>query len=125
MAYESPSEKRQPITTSQIKRLQEQCYLIDDDVRWLVALISDTGMRLAEAAGLKRDDLNLEHQYPHITLKPYVHRSLKTKASERIIPLVGVSLWAAKRTLQKLRVTFVSLDIPTIATATATLLMQP
>ena len=33
LAYESPSEKRQPITTSQIKRLQEQCYLIDDDIR--------------------------------------------------------------------------------------------
>ena len=92
LAYESSSEKRQPITTSQIKRLQEQCYLIDDDVRWLVALISDTGMRLAEAAGLKADDLHLEHQYPHLTLKPYVHRSLKTKASERVIPLVGASL---------------------------------
>ena len=91
LAYESSSEKRQPVTTSQIKRLQEQCYLIDDDVRWLVALISDTGMRLAEAAGLKIDDLNLEHQYPHLTLKPYVHRSLKTKASERVIPLVGAS----------------------------------
>ena len=101
LAYESSSEKRQPITTSQIKRLQEQCYLIDDDVRWLVALISDTGMRLAEAAGLKADDLNLEHQYPHLTLKPYVHRSLKTKASERVIPLVGASLWAAKRIIHK------------------------
>ena len=25
---------------------------IDDEARWLVALISDTGMRLSEAAGL-------------------------------------------------------------------------
>ena len=58
LAYENSSEKRQSITTSQIKRLPEQCYLIDDDVRWLIALISDTGMRLAEAVGLKADDLN-------------------------------------------------------------------
>ena len=32
-AYENSSEKRQPIATSQIKRPQEQCYLIDDNVR--------------------------------------------------------------------------------------------
>ena len=58
-------------------------------------------MRLAEAAGLKADDLNLEHQCPYPTLKPYVHRSRKTKASERVIPLVGASLWAAKRIILK------------------------
>ena len=91
---------RKPIPIDVIKQIQQICYEKDDDVRWLVALISDTGMRLAEAAGLKADDLNLEHQYPHLTLKPYVHRSLKTKASERVIPLVGASLWAAKRLIK-------------------------
>ena len=60
-------------------------------------MISDTGMRLAEAAGLKIEDLKLEHQHPHITLTPYPHRILKTKSSERVIPLVGSSLWAAQR----------------------------
>ena len=48
-------------------------------MRWLVALISDTGMRLAEAAGLKTEDLKLNQEHPHITLKPYPHRSLKPK----------------------------------------------
>ena len=60
-------------------------------------MISDSGMRLAEAAGLKAEDLKLNQEHPHITLKPYPHGSLKTKASERVIPLVGASLWAAKR----------------------------
>ena len=33
---------------------------MNDEVRWLVALISDTGMRLSEAVGLLKDDLSLE-----------------------------------------------------------------
>ena len=97
LAFENSTQKRQPLTTQQIKQLQEACYSVDDDMRWLVALISDTGMRLAEAAGLKTEDLKLNHEHPHIILKPYPHRSLKTKASERVIPLVGASLWAAQR----------------------------
>ena len=32
--------------------VQEGCRHLDDEPRWLIALISDTGMRLAEAAGL-------------------------------------------------------------------------
>ena len=51
LAFESSTQKRQPLTNQQIKHLQEACYQVDDDMRWLVALISDTGMRLAEAAG--------------------------------------------------------------------------
>ena len=43
----------------QINQLQEAWYQIDDDMRWWVALISDTGMRLAEAAGLKTENLKL------------------------------------------------------------------
>ena len=42
-------------------------------------------------------DLILDSPYPHVVVRPYPYRSLKTKASERIIPLVGASLWAAQR----------------------------
>jgi integrase len=62
-----------------------------------VALISDTGMRLSEAAGLHIDDIKLDEEVPHIDLKPHAWRSLKTKGSQRQIPLVGASLWAAQR----------------------------
>ena len=34
---------------------------------------------------------------PHIDLKPHPWRRLKTKGSQRLIPLVGASLWAARR----------------------------
>lgn len=97
LAPEDNKRKRQPLTDKQIKALQQNCYQTDDDLRWLVALISDTGMRLAEAAGLKTRDIHLDDENPYVELKPYPHRRLKTKASTRVIPLVGASLWAAQR----------------------------
>jgi integrase len=36
----------------------------DDEMRWLLALISDTGVRLAEAAGLHKDDIILDAPCP-------------------------------------------------------------
>jgi len=95
-----PSEnnkKRYPIKDTKLKRLQRECFLLDDDIRWLVALISDSGMRLSEAVGLLVDDLVLDAEQPHINLIKHQHRRLKTDASERVIPLVGASLWAARR----------------------------
>ena len=92
--------KRKPIPLDEIKRIQKLCINIDDDMRWLIALISDTGMRLGEAAGLHLDDIRLNESIPHIDLKPHPWRSLKTKGSERRIPLVGVALWAAERILK-------------------------
>ena len=66
-------------------------------MRWLLSLISDTGMRLAEAAGLHKDDIILDAPAPYINLQPQSWRRLKTKSSARHIPLVGASFWAAKR----------------------------
>jgi integrase len=89
--------KRLPISLKNIRIIQSQCKLIDDDMRWLIALISDTGMRLAEAAGLAISDLTLNHEVPHIIVQQHEWRSLKTISSERKIPLVGAALWAAQR----------------------------
>ena len=54
-------------------------------------------MRLSEAAGLHINDIILDEDIPYINLKPHPWRSLKTKGSQRQIPLVGASLWAANR----------------------------
>ena len=89
--------ERKPIPVELIKRVQRKCKNQDDDLRWLVALLSDSGMRLGEAVGLLKSDIKLDANIPHISLKPHQWRTLKTKGSERSIPLVGVSLWACKR----------------------------
>ena len=91
------AKKRKPIPIENIKEIQRECMSIDDEARWLVALISDTGMRLSEAAGLHVDDIKLDCEIPHIDLKPHAWRGLKTRGSQRQIPLAGASLWAAKR----------------------------
>lgn len=91
------TEDRKPIPLSDIRTVQAKCRQIDDDIRWLVALISDTGMRLAEAAGLSVNDFKLDDPVPHVVIQPHSWRSLKTSASERSVPLVGEALWAARR----------------------------
>jgi len=53
---ETNKVQRIPISNRSIKVLQVECKAIDDDIRHLLALISDTGMRLSEAAGLMVDD---------------------------------------------------------------------
>ena len=93
----SNSEGRQPIPQKNIERIKAECHKLDDDMRWLVALLCDSGLRLGEATGLAKDDLVLDHSIPHIKVKPHPWRSLKTVGSEREVPLIGVSLWAANR----------------------------
>ncbi|XDZ67905.1 DUF6538 domain-containing protein [Alphaproteobacteria bacterium LSUCC0226] len=96
MPEEQP-RKRVSIPVETIRSIQQACYTVDDDMRWLVALISDTGMRLAEATGLHMDDLHLDDAVPYVEIRPHPWRSLKTKVSQRKVPLVGASLWAAQR----------------------------
>ena len=67
-----------------------------DEMRWLIALISDTGMRLGEAAGLLKEDIKLDEPIPHIDLKPHPWRSLKTKGSQRLMPLPKEALYASR-----------------------------
>ena len=57
-------------------------------------------MRLAEAAGLLIEDLKVNEPIPHVVIKEYHWRRLKTKDSNRIVPLVGESLWSAKRIVE-------------------------
>ena len=64
-------------------------------------MISDTGMRLAEGAGLlKQDFIGLDTDLPYVCITKHPWRNLKTASSERKIPLVGEALWAAKRIVE-------------------------
>ena len=92
--------KRQPIAPSDIMLTQKLCRDADDELRWLIALISDSGMRLGETVGLLKEDIILNNAVPHVRLVPHSWRGLKTKGSERCIPLAGASLWASKRLLE-------------------------
>jgi len=70
---------------------------MDDEPRWIIALLSDTGLRLSEALGLTTDEVHLNAAIPYIEIKPQPWRRLKTKSSERKVPLVGEALWALRQ----------------------------
>ena len=59
-------KQRIPIPNDLLTQLQPECRNLDDEPRWLIALISDTGMLLAEACGLNTSDINLNTDTPHI-----------------------------------------------------------
>ncbi|ARE81786.1 site-specific tyrosine recombinase XerC [Roseovarius mucosus] len=95
------TKDRLPYTLNEISMIQKACRARDDDIRWIIALLSDTGMRLSEATGLMTNDLVLDSPTPHVILRPNKVRRLKTNGSERTVPLVGEALWAAERAVQK------------------------
>jgi integrase len=92
-------KKRIPVKPEDIEKVQQECYKADNEKRWLMALIANTGMRLAEGAGLLRSDFIQKDGILCVNIRPYSWRSLKTSSSERLVPLVGSSKWAAERIL--------------------------
>ena len=92
-------QKRYVPTPVELGSLQSHCRKANDELRWLMALISDTGLRLSEALGLCTADVSLDTPHPHIRIEPKPWRRLKTQDSERVVPLVGEALWAVQRAL--------------------------
>lgn len=63
----------------------------------LVALVQlNTGMRLSEPVFARLDDCVLDHEIPHLWVRPNQLSQRKTKSSVRAVPLYGASLEAAK-----------------------------
>lgn len=97
---DEPRGERKSFELPTLRKIQAECRDIDDPNRWLIALLSDSGLRLGEAVGLVAEDINLDAYYPYLSLMERPWRRLKTKSSKRVVPLVGESLWAAKRVLE-------------------------
>ena len=97
IAPDEQKEKRRPLTAEELKSLSAACREANDDLRHLLAMLLNTGMRLSEAAGLHVSDIHLEHEFPYVEVRPNRARRLKTSNSKRIIPLVGDSFWAAQQ----------------------------
>ena len=66
---------------------------INEEARRVLYLMIETGLRPCEACNLTRETIFLDAPIPYVSIKP-IGRQLKTKDSERDIPLVGVSLMA-------------------------------
>lgn len=69
---------------------------LNPEARAILLGMVNTGYRPSEGAMLTADQIKLDVPIPFISIEPVGGRSLKTKHSKRIIPLVGVSLQAFK-----------------------------
>jgi len=63
--------KRKPrdvYTMEELDAIHKKCREVNDERRWAIAMLSDTGARVAEIAGLRKEDVFLDHAVPHIRL---------------------------------------------------------
>jgi len=63
----------------------------------LMYALIETGCRHSEIANLLEDDIHLDAEVPFIRIEPKRNREIKTQASVRDVPLVGVSLAAMQK----------------------------
>lgn len=75
---------------------------LDEELRFFIATMADTGARISELVGLdaKNGDINLEADVPYIHIRENKIRKLKNPHSNRVIPLVGASLYALQNVPQ-------------------------
>ncbi|QWD04593.1 tyrosine-type recombinase/integrase [Polynucleobacter paneuropaeus] len=79
---------RKPFSIEEYRQIIASCIERGDEIRTLMLVLLLTGARPSEVAGLRREDIHLEDQYPHFDLVEYGNRSLKTKNSTRKVPLI-------------------------------------
>ena len=89
--------KRKPIAVNDIEALQSMCRQTNDEARWVIALLSDTGLRLSEALGLTKEDVHLTATTSYIDIRPWPWRRLETRSSKRQVPVVGHAHWALQQ----------------------------
>ncbi|CAG9183426.1 hypothetical protein LMG32289_05378 [Cupriavidus pampae] len=95
--FRSYRMRRNSLGLDELAGIQAACRHKDDDTRWLISVISDTGARYREIAGLAISDFRLASEPPHLIIQPHLWRELRSVNHRREIPLVGSALWAAER----------------------------
>ena len=93
------ASKRGTFTNEQLKYGYDKAIDSDSQVKLLMPLLGETGCRLAEIVGLELRDIDMEHELIHI--RPNTIRRLKTRNSERVLPLVGYAKVAMKLALEQ------------------------
>lgn len=95
----SSKADRLPFHMSHLKRIDHYFSghpRLKDETMEIITLLKLTGARPLEIGGLDAADILLDHEVPHLWIRGNRHRRIKTKGSERRIPLAGDALTAAK-----------------------------
>ena len=94
------SESRRPmreITHDLLLAVKKRLMFRFTTYKFIGLIQLNTGLRLSEPVYAKVSDCVLDHEIPHIWVRQNMLSNRKTKSSIRAVPLVGISLFAAKR----------------------------
>ena len=92
------SHKRGTFTNDQLKWGYDKALASDSQIKMLMPLLGETGCRLVEIVGQKLEDIDLENDL--IRTQPNSARRLKTRSSQRTLPLVGYAKLAMEQSLK-------------------------
>ena len=90
---------RSPFKIDELKKMVDACLATPSDPQVILLLCILTGARLSEVTGLRRQDVSLDSAIPCIKLIEYNERTLKTKNSKRVVPLVPLAADTLKKHL--------------------------
>ena len=93
------SHKRGTFTNDQLKWGYDKALASGSQIKLLMPLLGETGCRLAEIVGLKLEDIDLANDLIHI--RPNSARRLKTRSSQRTLPLVGYAKLAIEQAFKQ------------------------
>lgn len=96
---ENDERRRLPFETDYIRSTllnPDNLKGLNDQARWVLHVIAETGVGLTEQVGLTAEDIVLDGEIPHIVIAPKAKNLLKTKYRKRTVPLVGYA-WDAFR----------------------------
>lgn len=95
-------KSRPPLPTEWIRDTMMKpgaLHTLNEEARAILLILIETGARPSEICNLPEKAIRLSHKVPHIAIEPRDDpddpREIKTQSSERLVPLVGVSLAAA------------------------------
>ena len=89
-------EKAPTATAAQLQDIAKALISDLSPVSLIICIQLEIGARIGEVSGLGIDDLFLDDPIPHIYIRSKPWRSLKTRESERRVPVVGIALDALK-----------------------------
>ena len=92
------SFKRGIFANEQLKQGYDKALASGSQIKLLMPLLGETGCRLAEIIGLRLEDIYLENDLIHI--RPNTARRLKTRSSQRTLPLVGYAKVAMEEAIK-------------------------
>jgi integrase len=83
---------RKDFTNEELDRLRQFITGRKPQIATLIHLMLETGLRVNECCGLRIEDVYIDAEVPYVIVRKNPFRQLKTKGSQRYIPLVGVAL---------------------------------